>query len=104
MYITIILTPFFWYKHGIVKYITKGVTGGTEDESRRLIEPLVLWTQLDSEDSDSDDDEEQNNDERMSVYKETSAYDEDVDGAKAEETFEEKKVKNEGNLGTVSKN
>ncbi len=40
----------------------------------------------------------------MSVYKETAAYDEDVDGAKAEETFVEQKVKNEGNLGRVSKN
>ena len=85
-------------------YITQDIAETPLEDSRPSIVPLVLPTQLDSEDSDSDDDEEQNNDERMSVYKETSAYDEDVDGAKAEETFEEKKVKNEKNLGTVSKN
>jgi hypothetical protein len=85
-------------------YITQDIAETPLEDSRPSIVPLVLPTQLDSEDSDSDYEEGQNNDETIGVNKETAAYDEDVVGAKAEETFEEQKVKNDENLVRVSKN
>ena len=84
-------------------YITQNFAETPLEDSRPSIAPLVLPTQLDSEDSDSHYEEEQNNNETMCVYTETAAYDEDVVGPKAEETIEEQKVKNDGNQVRVSK-
>jgi hypothetical protein len=85
-------------------YITQDIAETPLEDSRPSIVPLVLPTQLDSEDSDSDYEEGQNNDETIGVNKEPAAYDDDKVGAKAEETFEEQKVKNDENLVRVSKN
>ena len=84
-------------------YITQNIAKTPLVDSRPSIVPLVLPTQLDSEDSESDYEEGQNNETR-GVNKETAAYDEDVVGAKAEETFEEQNIKNDENLVRVSKN
>ena len=83
-------------------YITQNIAETPLEDSRPSIVPLVLPTQLDSEDSDSNYEEEQDSNETMCVYKETAAYDEDVVGPKAEETIEEQKVKNDGKQVRVS--
>jgi len=83
-------------------YITQNIAETPLEDSRPSIAPLVLPTQLDSEDSDSDYEEEQDNNETMCVYKETAAYDEDMIGPKMEETIKEQKLKNDGNQVRVS--
>jgi len=51
----------------------------TGEESRRRIEPLVLPTQLDSEESESKSEDENEPDKKRFCNENTTEYDEDVD-------------------------
>ena len=84
-------------------YITQNIAKTPLVDSRLSIAPLVLPTQLDSEDSDSDYEEEQKINEKICVYKETASYDEYVVGPKAGETIDELNIKTDGNQVMVSK-
>ena len=63
-------------------------------DSRQTIVPLVLPTQLESEDSDSDCEDGSNNDPEQGVDQKQEAYDEDVGGDKTIDSFKGNKVGN----------
>lgn len=64
----------------------------TGEESRRQIEPLVLPTQLDSEESESESEDENELDTKHFCDENTSEYDEDVDEYETKLKAEEIKI------------
>ena len=83
------------YVYDVVIYIIQDITGTTDEDSRPCIVPLVLPTQLESEDSDSDYEDETKDAPGHGVDKKPAAYDEDVDGDKSQDTFKGNKIKND---------
>ena len=75
------------YVYGIVINITQDITETTDEDSKLHIVPLVLPTQLESKDSDSDYEDETKDALGHGVDKEPEVYDEDVDGVQSEDTF-----------------
>ena len=75
------------YARNIVVSITQGITERIFDESRRDIVPLVLPTQLESEESESKFEGESNAD-----AKTRDAFDEDVDKFETEITYDRNNV------------
>jgi hypothetical protein len=67
------------YVYIVVIYITQDETETTDVDSRQTIVPLVLPTQLESEDSDSDCEDGSKDDPEQGVDQKPEAYDEDVD-------------------------
>ena len=67
------------YAQNVVISITQGITERIFDESRRDIVPLVLPTQLESEELESKCEDESKADARQCFGKTQEAYDEDVD-------------------------
>jgi hypothetical protein len=64
----------------------------TGEESRRQIEPLVLPTQLDSEESESESEDENELDTKHFCDENTTEYDEDVDEYETKLKSEEIKI------------
>ena len=56
---------------------------------------MVLSTQLESEDSDSDCEDKSKDDTRQDEDLKPAAYDEDVDRVKSQDTFKGNKIKND---------
>jgi hypothetical protein len=83
------------YVYDIVIYIIQDITGTTDEDSRPCIVPLVLPTQLESEDSDSDCEDKSKDDTRQDEDLKPAAYDEDVDRVKSQDTFKGNKIKND---------
>jgi hypothetical protein len=81
-------------------YITQDETETTYVDSRQTIVPLVLPTQLDSEDSDSDSEDGSKDDPVQGLDQKQESYDEDVYGDKAIDSCKGNKVGNyEARLG-----
>jgi hypothetical protein len=83
------------YVYNIVIYITQDKTETTDEDTRQAIVPLVLPTQLESEDSDSDCEDRSKDDPEQGVDQKPEEYDEDVDGAETQDTFKGNKVGND---------
>ena len=75
-------------------YITQDETETTYVDSRQTIVPLVLPTQLESEDSDSDCEDGSKDDPEHGLDQKQEAYDEDEDGDKTIDLFKGNKVGN----------
>ena len=80
------------YVYDVVIYIIQDITGTTDEDLRPCIVPLVLPTQLESEDSDSDYEDETKDAPGHGVDKEPAVYDEDVDRVQSEDTFKGNEV------------
>ena len=83
------------YVYGIVINITQDITETTDEDSKQHIVPLVLPTQLESRDSDSDYEDETKDVPGHGVDKKPAVYDEDVDGVQSEDTFKGNEVGND---------
>ena len=80
------------YARNVVISITQGITETYFDESRGDIVPLVLPTQLESEESESECEDESKADARQYFGKTQEAYDEDVDEFETEITYDRNNV------------
>jgi hypothetical protein len=83
------------YVYDIVIYIIQDITGTKDEDSRPCIVLLVLPTQLESKDSDSDCEDKSKDDTRQDEDLKPAAYDEDVDRVKSQDTFKGNKIKND---------
>ena len=83
------------YVYDVVIYIIQDITGTTNEDSRPCIVPLVLPTQLEREDSDSDCEDKSKDDTRQDEDLKPAAYDEDVDRVKSQDKFKGNKNKND---------
>ena len=80
------------YARNVVISITQGITETYFDESRGDIVPLVLPTQLESEESESECEGESNADAKQCFGKTREAFDEDVDKFETEITYDRNNV------------
>ena len=80
------------YVYDVVIYIIQDITGTTDEDPRPCIVPLVLPTQLESEDSESDCEDKSKDDTRQDEDLKPAAYDEDVDRVRSEDTFKSNEV------------
>ena len=80
------------YARNVVISITQGITETYFDESRGDIVPLVLPTQLESEESESECEGESNVDAKQCFGKTREAFDEDVDKFETEITYDRNNV------------
>ena len=91
MYIKFISQINFCARNVVIS-ITQGITERIFDESRRDIVPLVLPTQLESEELESKCEDELKADARQCFGKTQEAYDEDVDEFETEITYDRNNV------------
>ena len=80
------------YAQNVVISITQGITETYFDESRGDIVPLVLPTQLESEELESKCEGESNADAKQCFGKTREAFDEDVDKFETEITYDRNNV------------
>ena len=80
------------YARNVVISITQGITETYFDESRGDIVPLVLPTQLESEESESECEDESKADAKQCFGKTREAFDEDVDKFETEITYDRNNV------------
>ena len=80
------------YARNVVISITQGINETDLYESRGDIVPLVLPTQLESEESESECEDESKADARQCFSKTQEAYDEDVDEFEIEITYDRNNV------------
>ncbi len=80
------------YARNVVISITQGITERIFDESRRDIVPLVLPTQLESEESESECEGKSNADANQCFGKIREAFDEDVDKFETEIAYDRNNV------------
>ena len=81
------------YAYHIDIYITKELIERSDEDSRQSMVPLILPTQLESKESDSDCEERSENESRLGVDQNPSVYDEDVGGGKSPKMSTGNKVK-----------
>ena len=77
----------------VVISITKGITETDLDQSRGYIVPLVLPTQLESEESESECEDESKAEIKQFIGKTQEAYDEDPDELETKITYDRNIVK-----------
>ncbi len=92
------------YVYSIVIYVTQDKTETTDEDTRQAIVPLVLPTQLESKDSDSDREDRSKDDPEQGVDQKPEAHDEDVGRAETQEMFKGNKVGNDEAPLRVSNN